>query len=135
MEPLFAMVVVSVLIGALYAAMTSSVSLVRKCQENERATQILTEKTEVIRLYNWDQINNPTFVPTNFTLPFDPLATNSTAFFTGKVSIAQAPISESYSNSLLAVTVRLQWTSGKILQTRKMSTYVAKYGLQSYIFR
>ena len=39
-EVLFAMGIVGILIVALYAAMATSTSLIRICQENEIATQI-----------------------------------------------------------------------------------------------
>jgi hypothetical protein len=40
-------------------------------RENIRATQILEEKMEVVRLFNWDQVVNlPGYIPTNFIAPF-----------------------------------------------------------------
>jgi len=137
MEVLFAVAIMGVLIVGLYAAIASSVSLVKKCQENERVTQILTEKLDTIRLYNWDQLNAVGFIPTNFTLGIDPLLTNSTPYYTGNVSIVKAgpPLAGYYKTNLLAVTVRINWVSGSRPQSRSMTTHVAKYGLQSYIMR
>lgn len=129
------MVIVSVLFVAIYGAIASSISITRLCQENERVTQILTEKMDLIRVYNWDQLTNGTFIPTNFTERVDALDANSTMYYTGNIAIAQAPITELYRTNLLQVTVQVKWLSGKRAQNRSMTTYVAKYGLQSYILQ
>ena len=133
-EVLVAIGIVGVLITALYAAIANSVSLVRNCQENERVTQILSDKLDTIRLYNWTQINSNGFIPTNFTVGIDPL-TNSTPYYTGAISIAQAPMASQYRSNILQVTVQVNWVSGRRPQSRRMDTFVAKYGLQSYIMR
>ena len=108
--------------------------MVRSCQENERVTQILSEKLDTLRLYNWNQIRSR-FVPTNFVVGIEPLLTNSTPYYTGTISIVTAPISESYKSNLLQVTVKVDWVSGSRPQSQSMVTYVAKYGLQTYIMR
>jgi type II secretory pathway pseudopilin PulG len=136
-EITFSVAIVSILIVGLYTAIATCVSWVEACQQNQRVTQILTEKLDTIRLYNWDQINSNGFVATNFTLPFDPIRSNSIAYYTGSVAIAMAPspLDQLYSSNLLRVIVRVDWVSGSRLQSRSMETLVAKYGLQSYIMR
>ena len=136
-EVIFSIAIVGVLIVGLYAALANSVSMVRRCQENERVTQILSEKLDTIRLYNWTQINSNGFVPTNFVIGIDPLQTNSLPYYTGTISIAKAPspLSAQYKSNLLQVTITVDWVAGFRPQSRSMSTYVAKYGLQSYIMR
>src|SRR5207253_9804315 len=64
---------------SLYGGFSSGFAIVRLNRENLRGTQILEEKMDMIRLYNWDQvINQPAinYLPANFTAPF--YATNST---------------------------------------------------------
>jgi prepilin-type N-terminal cleavage/methylation domain-containing protein len=134
-EVVFAVAIVGILVIALYAAIAVSAGSVRVGQEDQRVTQILTEKLDTIRLYNWDQINSNGFIRTNFTAAIDPLDTNSLTYYTGSVSIVQAPIDEAYKSNLLQVTVNVEWMAGYRLQSRSMSTYVARYGLQTYIMR
>src|SRR4051812_24160035 len=134
-ETLFAMMIVGILVVVLYTAIATSVSWVRMCQENELATQILSEKLDTIRLYNWDQMASNGFIQTNFTVGIDPQQTNSIAYYTGTVVIAQSPVTEIYSTNLLQVTVNLAWVSGSRPQTRSMNTFVTRYGLQSYVVR
>ena len=133
-EVVFAMAIVGILVVALYGAIAASTSWVRLCQENETVTQIMSEKLETIRLYNWDQINSNGFVQTSFTVGIDPLQVNSTPYYTGTVVIAQQPVAESYKTSLAKVTVNVAWQSGSRPQSRSMNTFVAKYGLQTYIY-
>lgn len=134
-EVLVAMGIVCILVISLYTALATSVSMVRNCQENERVTQVLSDKLDTIRLYNWTQIQSGTFVPTSFVLGIDPVLTNSTPYYTGTISMVQAPISETYRSNMVQVTVTIDWVSGSRPQRRSMTTYIARYGIQSYIIR
>ena len=131
MEVVFAMAIIGFLVVALYAAIATSVGLVKSCQENERVTQILSEKMDTIRLYNWDQIRSNGFVATNFTVVADPLSANSTPYYTGQIAVVQAPVGSLYRSNLLQVTVNVNWVSGSRPQNRSMTTFVARYGLNS----
>jgi prepilin-type N-terminal cleavage/methylation domain-containing protein len=134
-EVMFAMVIVGFLVVALYAAIATSASWVRLCQENEAATQILSEKLDTIRLYNWDQIRSNGFIQTNFTVGIDPIQTNNTPYYTGTVAIVTNAITETYKTGLVQVTVKLDWVSGNRPQTRSMTTFVNVYGIQSFVNR
>jgi prepilin-type N-terminal cleavage/methylation domain-containing protein len=126
--------IVGVVFVALCQAIGTNLRLVRLCRENQDTTQILTEKFEAIRLYAWDQITSNNFVPATFTVPVDPGNSNSAPYYTGTVTIAAAPVSESYSNELRLITVRLDWTSGARPCSRSMSSFVTRYGLQNYVY-
>ena len=136
-EVMFAAAIVGGLVVALYAALGSSVPMLQAIQENEQVTQILSEKMDVVRLYNWPQITNRAepFVPTAFIVGVEPWNTNSRPYYTGTISIAQAPITESYRSNLLQVIVRVDWVCNNRPQSQSMMTYVSKYGLQTYIMR
>jgi prepilin-type N-terminal cleavage/methylation domain-containing protein len=131
-EVLVAMVIVSVLFMAIYGAVANSLSITKLCQENERVTQMLSDKLDVIRLYSIDQLTNG-FMPTTFIERMDAADTNTPYYYTGIISSVQAPISEKYKTNLMQVTVQVKWLSGKRPQNRSMTTYVARYGLQTYI--
>ena len=137
LEVMFAVAIIGVLVMSLYAAIVNSISWIKICQENGRVTQILSDKLDTIRLYNWTQINSNSFVPRSFVVGIDPFNTNSTPYYTGTISIVNAPspLSAFYKTNLLQVTVTVDWVSGNRPQSRSMDTYVAKYGLQSYIMR
>lgn len=120
---------------SLYTGISSGFTVVQIARENLRGTQILQEKMETIRLYTWDQITSPGFIPTNFTDVFFPGTQSASGLiFTGQVTIASAPVTESYSNDLKLVTVEVNWMSAKVKRTRSMTTLVSRYGLQHYIY-
>ena len=62
MEVLVAVAVVGVVFVTLYLGMLQGFAIVKTGRENLRATQILEEKMEVIRLYTWPQINTAGFI-------------------------------------------------------------------------
>lgn len=135
-ETCVAVAILGVCFASLFTATTMAVYIMRTAREGQRATQVLVEKFEEIRLYNWDQISSNNFIPATFTAPFDPTQTNSGALsFTGTVTITtNAPITGSYSNTLALVTVKLTWPSGNTTVTQSMSSFVAHYGMQNYIY-
>jgi Tfp pilus assembly protein PilV len=136
-DALFAMVIAGFMFVALYAGMAFGFRLIKMARENTRATQIMLEKMETLRLYTWTQVTNTGFIPTNkFTVPYYALGgTNTSLLYTGQVIIAACPIGASYSDNMRKVTVQLEWSPiGGTNRTRTMSTYVTRNGLQNYVW-
>ncbi len=71
-EALVSMGVFGVSVLSLYAGMSMGFSIIGNARENLRATQVMVEKMETIRLYSWDQINTPGFIPATFTESYFP---------------------------------------------------------------
>ena len=133
-ELLVAMAIIGAVVGALYSSLTSAFASIRLARENLRATQILLEKMETIRLYDWDQVISSAFIPRAFLVPYDPAgSTNSGVVYSGKVSISAVPLSASYTNDLRLVTIQLNWTNG-LPRQRQLSSYVCRTGLQNYLY-
>lgn len=134
-EVLVAVAVLGIVFVSLYSGFSSGFAVIQLARENLRATQILQEKMETIRLYTWDQINTPGFVPTNFVDNFYSVGTNVSGLsYTGRVTITTAPFTASYSNELKSVKIRLRWQSAKVLRTREIETLVTRQGLQNYVY-
>lgn len=135
-EVLVSIAVLGIMFVSLYTGFSAGFAIIKLARENLRATQILQEKMETIRLYTWEQVNTAGFIPTNFIENYYATATNDVSGlrYTGSVSVATAPISESYSNDLRQVSVRVEWTSAGVNRNREMSTWVARHGLQNYIY-
>ena len=135
-EVMVALSVLAFMVVSLYAGFSSGLAVLRVARENLRATQILAERMEVLRLIKWDDVA-PGFIPMSFTAPFYANdETNNTAHFAymGTVIITNAPITESYADNLRMIQINLTWNSGNISRSRQMSTYVSKYGLQNYVY-
>jgi hypothetical protein len=124
---------------ALFGGMSISLTHTRMAREELRATQIMVERMEGIRLFNWDQLNySNDLCPPAFTASFDPQANDSSVGVTyygtmliTNVSLDPAP---SYTDRLREITVSVDWTNFGVAHHRTMTTYQAQYGMQNYIF-
>ena len=122
-------------------AAASSVGHVQFGKEQNRATQIMAEKLDVIRMYRWDYLTGGSFVATNITDYYFPSGSLNTqtnegssgTVYRGTVSILNAGLTEAYNDQLRKVTVNLQWKSGGRTVNRQMTTFVSKHGLQLYV--
>jgi len=124
---------------SFYAALASGIGTIQIARENVRATQIMVNRMEGIRLCRWDQLTDTTLVPTNFTETFYPNAPigNQGFTYTGTITIAPAALANpatSYSTNMYRVTIQLDWQSTGPPHTRQMTTYCAKYGIQNYVW-
>jgi prepilin-type N-terminal cleavage/methylation domain-containing protein len=140
MEVLVAVMIMGVTFVTYYLGMTQSYALVQVARENLRATQILQEKMETIRLYTWDQlVNSPGFIPATFTAAFYPAGsqTNQGVAYQGTFTLTNAPstITGPYTSDLRMVIFTLNWTSGAVQRQREMRTLVSHYGLHNYIYQ
>lgn len=133
-ESVVGMGVMGTVAGAMLTGITSGFFTMQLARENLRATQILLEKVETIRLYSWDQINTTNFIPTTFTSRYDPNSASQGLTYSGTMVITNAPVASSYSNDMKMVTVKLDWKTGNLSRTRTFTTYVSRDGLQSYIY-
>lgn len=135
MEVIVAAAITGITFVSLYGGISAGFGIVALARENLRGTQILQEKMETIRLYTWDQICRPGFIPTNFVDDFQgSTGVVSGLVYTGSVLIVSAPVSEVYAADLKQITIKVQWKSGKALRRREMMSFIAKDGLQSYIY-
>ena len=135
-DAIMGMAIAGVLFIGLYAGLAFGFNTIKFARENTRATQIMLEKMETIRLYTWTQINSNGFIPTTtFTVPYYAVgSTNGSLVYTGQVLIAGSGLNTSYSNDMKKITVKLSWTTGQTPRSREMSTYVSRNGMQSYVY-
>ncbi len=134
-ESMVGMATIGTLIGALLSGFTSGIFSMQMARENLRATQIMLEKVETIRLYSWDQINDPDFIPRSFTATYDPQgAPNVGLVYNGTVELTPAPVSSSYSNQMVMITVRVNWKTGNLSRVREFTSYISRHGLQQYVY-
>ena len=133
---MIAVAVAAVMFAGLYLGLGQGFTIIQSARQNLRATQILQEQMETIRLYTWDQISSNGFVPQTFTASFDAASTQSTAglIYSGTFTISPANMNESYAADHKLVTVSLNWPSGGIQHQRQMTTLVSRYGLHNYYY-
>jgi hypothetical protein len=123
--------------GSLLGCFSYGFFAMQMARENQRATQIVLEKVETIRLYNWDEVTSIGFIPTTFTDVYDPQAPAASkgVTYNGTVTITNFPDAVSYSSNMRQFTVNLTWTNRQqLVRSRSLTTWVAKDGLQNYVY-
>ena len=140
-EVVVAMAVILVAFVTIFTGLSTGLSSMQSSRENLRATQIMLDKMEGVRLYSWTQLTNSTFLVPSFTNWFYETnniglstASGSGDMYTGAVVVAAFPFTASYGGTMRSVTVNVGWTSGSISHSRSMSTFVSENGLQNYIY-
>ncbi|MDE3068330.1 MAG: hypothetical protein KGJ60_12355 [Verrucomicrobiota bacterium] len=130
-----------VTVVALFSGFSSGFGIIRTTREDLRATQILTQKMEALRLLTWSQLS---LCPSSFQDCYYPQnVTNNTAgtVYYGTISIGAATnISDlvTYKSRVRLVTIGVVWTNflggHPIVHARQMQTLSAQYGIQNYIW-
>ncbi len=133
-EVLISMALLATVLGALLTSFTTGFFSLQLARENLRATQVMLEQMETIRLYSWSQINQPGFVQPTFTAYYDPNSPNSGVMYRGTTTWSPVSLSVPYANQLTQLTVRVDWRTGRLNRSRTFTTFVAHNGLQRYVF-
>ncbi len=131
-----------ILLLSLFGGFSSGLMVVKAARDNLRATQILVQKMETLRLLTWSQGTNNPIASTNFVASYDPTSHNPGTLYRGVYAASPAPTSipAAYRKDLRQATVMVYWTNvlgrGKVVvQSHAMKTFVARYGMQNYIFQ
>jgi len=130
-DVMVAMGVLGIVLASLFASFTFGFNMIKFTREELQATQLLQEKLESIRLYNWDQAlaANSTFT--------SPLGNSDSIFFTGTITnsapvFTEGTYSSAYTSALRQITVTITWTNNNTKYSRSTSTYISSYGLFNY---
>jgi len=143
-EVLVSVAVMLIAFASLYAAMSSGFIVTKASRENLRATQIMLERLEGIRLYNWDQLCYSNMIPATFTTYYYPSITNGQSkgiTYKGTMSVGAANLNPTatYADRMRAITVTVYWTNTSFsgaarVHQRSMKTYSARDGVQNYVY-
>lgn len=140
LEAVIGMALLGLVFMAMYTGLVTTTFSVQLSRENLRATQIMAEKLDTIRLYGWKKIaEDPyylrwTAVPVYTDDPSKPGNDATARVFDGEILVENAPITEPYAVDMRMVTVKIWWQTGKLKRTRTMSTLVSKNGLFRYVY-
>ncbi len=140
-EVLVAAAVLAIVMVIFSAGITGGYAIINTFRQDLRATQILTQKTEAIRLCTWSQLNS---LPTSFTDYYYSLGTTNTTAnttYAGTISVGAATnisSSATYYGNIDLVTIGVVWTNNfgghAVVHSRQMQTLVAYYGLVNYLY-
>jgi Tfp pilus assembly protein PilV len=131
-----AVAIIAILCMGMVGSLTYGFYTMDTTRANQRATQIMLETVETIRLYNWSQVNSNGFIPHTFTGSYDPQAPagKQGIIYYGTIATSTPTIGASINSNLMQMTVTLTWTNRDIPHTRTASTLIAKDGIQNYVF-
>ena len=138
-EVVFAVAITAVMFVALYLGIAFGFRVSRSERENLRATQIIMERMEGIRLFRFDQLSDTTLNPTTFTRTYYPQASGAQSqgiTYNGTVTVntnITLDPSATYSSVMKKITVQLNWVSEGVPRSRSISTYASQNGIQNYI--
>jgi prepilin-type N-terminal cleavage/methylation domain-containing protein len=150
-EVMISMAVVAMMFVSLYAGITQGLAVIATAREDMRATQIMIEKIELLRLYSWDQMKEPGFIPAAFAERLMPSTTTNSSttaasveglampggvgtVFVGTIALTVPTNGLAYSNSMRLATLTVAWTNGNVRRSRSMQTYVAQLGIHDYVY-
>jgi type II secretory pathway pseudopilin PulG len=143
-DVIMATAVISIMSLGVVGSLTYGFFVMQMARENQRATQVMLEKVETLRLYNWDQVNSNGFIPTSFTDVYDPQAPSGRqgVSYTGTLTVAPFTNATSgsvsapptYSTNMRQVTLTVNWNTRNIRRSRSLSTYIARDGMQNYVY-
>jgi type II secretory pathway pseudopilin PulG len=136
-EVVIALAIIGIVFVTLYRGIAFCFDKTKSERENLRATQVMLRRLEGIRLFSWDQLTNTTLNPQIFYETYLPGVVGSSVTYTGRLTVADLTLDPpaTYSPNMKKITVTITWSSGPMAHTRSAMTYVAKDGMQNYIWR
>ena len=135
-EVVLATVIISIGAAGLMGCFSYAFFTMQMARENQRATQIMLEKAEAVRLCSWEQVTNSGFIPPTFTDYYDPTDTNGSkgAVYNGTCDISAFPFSPGYASDMRQLTITLNWQTKGVNRTRSNITFISKDGVQNYVY-
>jgi type II secretory pathway pseudopilin PulG len=137
-EVVVATAVLAIAVSGIVTSFGYGFHVTELARENQRATQILLENIETIRLYNWTQVNSNGFIPSTFTEVYDPQdPVHPGITYYGSVTQTNfSSATASCSGKITQFIFTLNWTNGLvgIPHTRTLATLVAQDGEQNYVW-
>lgn len=127
------MAVLGISVLALLSGVAWGTSSAAMARENQRATQILIDRMETIRLYGFDQITNRAFLPpSQVIVDFSSKGTSSNIYLL-TIGVTNRVLNANYSNDVALISLDLRWQSGRLQRQRNLSTYVYRDGLHNFV--
>jgi prepilin-type N-terminal cleavage/methylation domain-containing protein len=139
-EVICSIAIAAFVVSALFYGFSNGYAMLGSTREDLRATQILMQRTEVIRLLTWTQLAS---CPTTFTESYNQASVSNSQngiIYYGTLSVTTAtniPDTAIYKSSVELVTIAVVWTNNtgsvNIPHRREMQTLSAKNGMQNYL--
>jgi hypothetical protein len=123
--------ILGITVAALCGGFSMGFKTIKLSQEEVRANQILVQKVESVRVYDWSKITN-NFVPTNFLASFTTNGAVHGVSYDGTLTITPFTGGQTYDSTLRQVTASITWFSEGRTHTQAMTTLISQNGIQTY---
>jgi prepilin-type N-terminal cleavage/methylation domain-containing protein len=143
-EVMVSVVLVTIVVVSLYAGITQGFIIADVSRDNMRATQVMVNTMEVIRLYSWDQINSNGFIPTNYTISLYPTnriagtalqaSADGNRLASINIELSTPALGTGYATKMKEIAMSVTWTNQGLVRTRSMRSFIAQEGLQTYVY-
>ena len=146
-EVLVGLCILIVVLVSLFAGLSGSFGVTQVARENLRATQIMLERMEGLRLHTWNQLLYSNMIPASSTTSYYPLAgSGQSTGITYRVDMAVTNAAmnppTTYQDRMRAIQVTVWWTNyygsarktNVLVRSRTMTTYTARDGVQNYVY-
>lgn len=138
-EVMIATLLLGIMMAIFFSGFSQGYLSLNTARQDLRATQILTQKTETVRLCTWAQLTN---LPNSFVEYYTGSGTNVVnGVYFGQISVANAtniPNSVSYYGAIKLVTISVTWTNyisnRAVPHSRQMQTLASRDGMVNYIY-
>jgi hypothetical protein len=127
--------ILGITVAALCGGFSFGFNSIKLSQEEVRADQIMVQKLETIRMYNFTNVIQPGFITTNSPAYYSTSNAVHGVTYTVQVSVTPfvpSAVGESYSNTLRQVTASVSWLSEGMNHTRTMMTLVSTNGIATF---
>lgn len=137
-ETIVATCIAAIVLPTIYASLATGFAMIKAAREDLRATQVILQRMEAIRLSSYKALQDPAAYPASVTEYYSESGkTNGNGGVPYTVTYTWAPgpasLPPSYRTNVLVVTVAASWKSGNVQRSRSMQTYVARYGIRRYV--
>src|ERR1043166_8539732 len=112
-EVVVAAFILGLMMFSLFACFSSGFTVIQSARENLRATQIMLQRMEAVRLFTWKQTLDTNYLKPTFVDYYDPQASNNVGTrYQGFVSASiPADVPASYRTNMRTINVTLFWTN------------------------
>jgi hypothetical protein len=134
-EAMIGFFLLGVVTAALFGGFSFGFNSIKLSQEEVRADQILVQKLETLRMYNFTNVIKPGFILTNSTAYYSISNAAHGVTYTVQMNVdpfVPSATPEAYSNTLRQVTANVSWFSEGMNHTRTMRTLVSTNGIATY---
>ena len=139
-ELICAVAILAITVTVLFYGFDNGFAILRVTRDDLRATQILLEKTEALRLYTWAQLTNAQTSQGTFQVYYDPNRTSGT-LYSGTLTTTDPATnivgSAAYASTLHLITITVNWTNNignqLVPHSRQMQTLSCQSGMINYL--